>query len=121
MDPAYRPFFAHVWAFCWPWLWWNLVRLTAWRRRTRRAVFISVDRYGNIYINYVGDAPKPDSLYTYEPPGRMPWERLAPGAAPAGPARAGAPGAVLSCGAAQAAGPRCALQAARPAPVHVPP
>lgn len=74
MDPAYRPFFAHVWAFCWPWLWWNLVRLTAWRKCTGRRVFVSVDKYGNVFIRYIGDAPQPDNAYTYTPP-RMPrWQ-----------------------------------------------
>lgn len=74
MDPAYRPFFAHVWAFCWPWLWWNLARLTAWRKRTRRRVFVSVDKYGNVFIRYIGDAPRPDNAYTYTPPHVPRWQ-----------------------------------------------
>jgi len=75
MDPAYRPFFTHVWAFCWPWLWCNLAWLTAWRKRTGRRVFISVDKYGNIYIRIIGDAPKPDGHYHYEPPEVPCWQR----------------------------------------------
>jgi hypothetical protein len=74
MDPAYRPFFAHVWAFCWPWLWWNLVRLTAWRKRTGRRVFVTVDKYGNVAIRYIGDAPTPDNAYTYTPPRVPRWQ-----------------------------------------------
>jgi hypothetical protein len=74
MDPAYRPFFAHVWAFCWPWLWWNLVRLKAWRKRTGRCVFVTVDKYGNVVIRYIGDAPRPDNAYTYTPPRVPRWQ-----------------------------------------------
>ena len=78
MDPHYRPFFKHVWAFCWPWLWWNLVRLTEWRRRTGRNVFVVVDKLGNVYIQYIGDVPGAKKTYTYEPPKVRAWERLAP-------------------------------------------
>ena len=67
MDPAYRPFFAHVYAVCWPWLWWNLVWFTAWRKRTGRRAFISVDKYGNIYIRYVGDAKEANPLPAWRP------------------------------------------------------
>ncbi|MAN45225.1 MAG: hypothetical protein GYB49_12090 [Alphaproteobacteria bacterium] len=79
MDPHYRPFFKHVWAFCWPWLWWNLVRLTEWRRRTGRNVFVVVDKLGNVYIQYVGDVAGAKKTYTYEPSKIRAWERLAPG------------------------------------------
>lgn len=65
MDPLYKPFFKHVLAICWPWLWWNLVRLTAWRLRTGRDVFVTVDRFGNVRVRYVGDAPKPKDAYAY--------------------------------------------------------
>ena len=78
MDPLYRPYFQHVLPICWPWLWWNLVRLTAWRQRTGRAIFILVDKYGNIYTRFIGDAPKAEGVYEYAPPRVMPWERLAP-------------------------------------------
>ncbi len=77
MDPHYIPFFRHVYALCWPWLWWNLVRLTAWRLKTGRQVFVQVDRFGNVYVRYIGDAPKPDDLYTYEPPAVPRWETQA--------------------------------------------
>ncbi|KCZ56218.1 hypothetical protein HY29_09195 [Hyphomonas beringensis] len=79
MDPHYRLFFKHVWPFCWPWLWWNLVRLTEWRRRTGRNVFVVVDKLGNVYIQYVGDIAGADRPYTYQPPKVRAWERLAPG------------------------------------------
>ena len=67
MDSAYRPFFAHVYAVCWPWLWWNLVWFTAWRKRTGRRAFISVDKYGNIYIRYIGDAKEANPLPAWRP------------------------------------------------------
>ena len=67
MDPLYRPFFAHVWAFCWPWLWWNLVRLHAWRQRTGRPAFITVDKYGNITRRLIGDAPRKRALPQWSP------------------------------------------------------
>ena len=76
MDPLYRPFFQHVWPICWPWLWWNLVRLTAWRMRTGRQIFILVDRFGNIYTRFIGDAPKPAGAYSYEAPEVPRWERM---------------------------------------------
>ena len=75
MDPLYRPFFQHVWPICWPWLWWNLVRLTAWRMRTGRQIFILVDRFGNIYTRFIGDAPKPAGSYSYEAPLVPRWEK----------------------------------------------
>ena len=80
MNPEYRRFFAHVWALCWPWLWWNLRRLERWQAVTKRDLFISVDKFGNVYVRLIGDAPKPDDLYEYETPRLMPWERLEAGA-----------------------------------------
>lgn len=97
MDPLYRPFFQHVWAICWPWLWWNLLRLTAWRRRTGRPVWVTVDRFGNVRIRIIGDAPKVSTLPAWQPR----WARplLASGlpqVAADMARRAGAPAAGLS-------------------------
>jgi len=79
MDPRYRSLFQHVLPLFWPWLWWNLLRLDAYRRRVNRNILIQTDRMGNIRILLVGDAPKPDDLYSYEAPKVTSWERLAPG------------------------------------------
>ena len=67
MDPLYRPFFSHVWAICWPILWWNLVRLTAWRKRTGRPVWVTVDKFGNVHVRIIGDAPKRRALPVWAP------------------------------------------------------
>jgi hypothetical protein len=80
MNPEYRRFFAHVWAICWPWLWWNLRRLERWQEKHGRNLLIGVDKLGNTYVLQVGDAPEPDDLYSYEVPSLMPWVRLEAGA-----------------------------------------
>ena len=79
MDPRYRSLFQHVLPLLWPWLWWNLLRLDAYRRRVNRNILIQTDRMGNIRILLVGDAPKPDDLYCYEAPRVTSRERRAPG------------------------------------------
>jgi len=79
MDPRYRSLFQHVLPLFWPWLWWNLLRLDAYRRRVNRNILIQTDRMGNIRILLVGDVPKPDDLYSYEAPKVTSWQRLAPG------------------------------------------
>lgn len=79
MDPHYRSLFQHVLPLFWPWLWWNLFRLDAFRRRVNRNMLIRTDRMGNIRILCLGDAPKPDDLYSYEAPKIARWNRLAPG------------------------------------------
>ena len=79
MDPRYCSLFQHVLPLFWPWLWWNLLRLDAYRRRVNRNILIQTDRMGNIRILLVGDAPKPDDLYCYKPPKVASWDRLAPG------------------------------------------
>ena len=33
-----------------------------------------VDKYGNVVIRYIGDAPTPDSAYTYTPPHVPRWQ-----------------------------------------------
>ena len=79
MDPRYRSLFQHVLPLFWPWLWWNLFRLDAFRRRVNRNILIQTDRMGNIRILLIGDAPKPDNLYSYAAPKVTSRDRLAPG------------------------------------------
>ena len=57
MDPRYRPFYQHVWAFCWPILWWNLMRLAAVQRKVKRNIWVTVTRTGQIRVRYIADAP----------------------------------------------------------------
>ena len=57
MDPRYRPFYQHVWAFCWPILWWNLMRLAAVQRKVKRTIWVTVTRTGQIRVRYIADAP----------------------------------------------------------------
>jgi len=72
MHPALRPYFQHVWPLFWPWLIWNLVRFARWYERTGIEALLAVDRFGNIRITCVADAPPPDDLYTYEAPDVFP-------------------------------------------------
>jgi len=79
MHPALRPYFDLVWPFFWPWLCWNLLRVAAWHQRTGRDALMAVDRFGNIRIVRLSDAPAADDLYTYEAPLVPRWERPALG------------------------------------------
>jgi len=74
MHPALRPYFDLVWPVFWPWLCWNLLRVAAWHQRTGRDALMAVDRFGNIRIVRLSDAPAPDDLYTYEAPRVPRWE-----------------------------------------------
>ncbi|KJS27375.1 MAG: hypothetical protein VR75_03535 [Hyphomonadaceae bacterium BRH_c29] len=74
MHPALRPYFDLVWPLFWPWLCWNLLRVAAWHQRTGRGALMAVDRFGNIRIVRLSDAPAPDDLYTYEAPPMPRWE-----------------------------------------------
>ena len=79
MHPELRAYYDHVYPLFWPWLWWNLIRAALWHQRTGRDALMAVDCFGNIRIVFLGDAPKPDDLYSYDQPKTMPWNRLAPG------------------------------------------
>jgi hypothetical protein len=74
MHPALRPYFDLVWPLFWPWLCWNLLRVAAWHQRTGRDALMAVDRFGNIRLVRLSDAPAPDDLYTYESPPVPRWE-----------------------------------------------
>ena len=69
--------FAHLYAFVhplfWPWLWFQLWRLDVWQRASRRDVLFKVDRWGNLYINAIGDAPRDPALYHYDAPRVPAW------------------------------------------------
>lgn len=79
MHPDLRTFYRHVYPLFWPWLWWNLVRAALWHLRTGQDALLMVDRFGNVRFVHVSDPPKPDGLYTYDPPKVTSWDRLAPG------------------------------------------
>jgi hypothetical protein len=79
MQSGLRPYFDHVIPVFWPWLWWNLIRVALWHKRTGRDALLRLDRFGNIRFVYIQDAPQPDDLYSYEAPKVTSWDRLAPG------------------------------------------
>jgi len=57
MHPAHAHLYAHVHVVFWPWLWLQLWNLNRWMKESRRGLLISVDRWGNIYVNAISDAP----------------------------------------------------------------
>jgi len=79
MPSGLRPYFDYVIPVFWPWLWWNLIRIALWHKRTGRDALLRLDRFGNIRFVFIEDAPQPDDLYSYEAPKVSSWERLAPG------------------------------------------
>jgi len=74
---------AHLYAFVhplfWPWLWFQLWRLEAWQRAAKRGVLFRIDRFGNLSINTIGDAPRDPRGYHYDAPPVPAW--AAPGLA----------------------------------------
>lgn len=70
---------AHLYAFvhpvCWPWLWFQLLRLQHWIQATSRDVLFRVDRLGNLYVNFISDTPCDPARYTFEPPPVPVWAR----------------------------------------------
>ena len=73
-DPRHARYYAFVWPLFWPWLWLNLRRLEAWQEETGRTVLLRIDRFGNIYITAMADAPNP-RRYQYTAPVIPAWER----------------------------------------------
>ncbi len=58
MDFALQPhLYRHVPVLFWPWLWWQLFRLSLWIETTGRDVIYAVDRYGRVHIRHVADDP----------------------------------------------------------------
>lgn len=57
MHPAHAHLYAHVHVVFWPWLWLQLWNLNRWMKESGRGLLISVDRWGNIYVNAISDAP----------------------------------------------------------------
>jgi len=74
---------AHLYAFVhplfWPWLWFQLWRLEAWQRAAKRDVLFRIDRFGNLSINAIGDAPRDPRRYHCDAPPVPAW--AAPGLA----------------------------------------
>lgn len=70
---------AHLYAFvhpvCWPWLWFQLWRLQHWIQATRRDVLFRVDQFGNLYVDFISDAPHDPARYTFESPPVPAWAR----------------------------------------------
>ncbi|MEH6807257.1 MAG: hypothetical protein V7651_00270 [Hyphomonas oceanitis] len=97
--PARAQLYAFVHPVCWPWLWFQLWRLGAWIQSNKRDVLFHVDRYGNLRIDFISDAPRDPSRYTYEAPVVPAW--ASPGLASdmpetlAATARPARPGTVL--------------------------
>ena len=77
--PARAHLYAFVHPVCWPWLWFQLWRLQLWIQSRKRDVLFRVDRYGNLYVDFISDAPRDPSRYTCEPPSVPAW--AAPGLA----------------------------------------
>ncbi|WP_341197345.1 hypothetical protein [Hyphomonas chukchiensis] len=77
--PARARLYAFVHPLCWPWLWFQLWRLGAWIQSTKRDVLFRVDRFGNLHVDFISDAPRDPSRYTYEAPPVPAW--AAPGLA----------------------------------------
>lgn len=76
IDKRHARYYAFVWPLFWPWLWLNLRRLEAWQRESGRSVLLHVDRFGNLFIRAMADAPAPNR-YHYEPPALPAWEHPA--------------------------------------------
>ena len=84
--PARAQLYAFVHPLCWPWLWFQLWRLQLWIQSSKRDVLFRVDRYGNLYVDFISDAPRDPSRYAYEAPAVPAWaptslklSRLQPG------------------------------------------
>lgn len=73
--PARSRLYAFVHPLCWPWLWFQLWRLGAWIQSSKRDVLFRVDRYGNLRIDFISDAPRDPSRYTYEAPAVPTWAK----------------------------------------------
>ena len=77
--PARARLYAFVHPLCWPWLWFQLWRLGAWIQSSKRDVLFRVDRFGNLHVDFISDASRDPSRYTYEAPSVPAW--AAPGLA----------------------------------------
>jgi hypothetical protein len=64
MHPRHAHLYAHVHVLLWPWLWWQLQNLNRWMKATGRGLLVSVDRWGNVYIRCMGDAPAAENRFT---------------------------------------------------------
>ena len=107
MHARHAHLYAHVHVLLWPWLWWQLQTLNRWMKATGRGLLVSVDRWGNVYIRCMGDAPDAEDRFTPVPASA----RLAAALAPEGsdvpcPRRTPGPQAIHSGPAARGPGLR---------------
>jgi hypothetical protein len=78
MHPRHAHLYAHVHVLLWPWLWWQLQNLNRWMKATGRGLLVSVDRWGNVYIRCMGDAPGAKDRFTPVPASARLAAALAP-------------------------------------------
>jgi hypothetical protein len=67
MHTRHAHLYAHVHVLLWPWLCWQLARLDRWMKETVRGPLVSVDRWGNVYVLHMSDAPWAEDLYVRAP------------------------------------------------------
>ena len=99
MHTRHAHLYAHVHVLLWPWLWWQLQALNRWMKATGRGLLVSVDRWGNVYIRCMGDAPDAGDRFVPVPvsdrlaaalaPEPCPWRKPGPQAILSGRAAAG--------------------------------
>ena len=65
--------YAHVNFLCWPWLWWQLFKLSQWSECSGRSILLSVDYWGNVYCDLIGDDPAQSAPWTPASPLVRPW------------------------------------------------
>ena len=78
MHPRYAHLYAHVHVLLWPWLWWQLQNLNRWMKATGRGLLVAVDRWGNVHIRCMGDAPEAEDRFTPVPASARLAAALAP-------------------------------------------
>ena len=96
MHARHAHLYAHVHVLLWPWLWWQLQTLNRWMKATGRGLLVSVDRWGNVYIRCMGDAPDAGDRFVPVPVSDRlaaaladdpcPWRKPGPQAILSGPA-----------------------------------
>tara|TARA_R110002096_G_scaffold90385_6_gene204951 strand:- start:1465 stop:1869 length:405 start_codon:yes stop_codon:yes gene_type:complete len=103
MHPRHAHLYAHAHVLLWPWLWWQLQNLNRWMKATGRGMLVSVDRWGNVYIRCMGDAPGAEDRFVRAPVSARLAQALAPVPCPR---RMPGPQAILSGRAARGPGLR---------------
>jgi hypothetical protein len=82
MHPRHAHLYAHVHVLLWPWLGWQLQNLNRWMTATGRGLLVSVDRWGNVYIRCMGDAPGAGDRFVRVPVSIRLAQALAPDPCP---------------------------------------